>query len=352
MEKMTCLERFRATLAREKVDRVCVQTFSTALIMSRYSGLNVEDIRWNPKKAVEVGKKYMDFVGDDFYYNLDLMSPFKDCGIPLKEPATNHCSPKINYFENDEDIDSKDIPIDIMNPKETPWMNKGMFEKVELARESWGDKYLILGCSWGIFTTAGLLRGTEKLMMDLFVNEDLSFKLLKKSAKLVKDVQARFCEAGAHNIFNGDPSGSEDLISADTFKKYAFKPTKEIVDHLKSKYDFEAYGLHICGDTSNTCMLAPEMNIDYYSFDSHVPLAHYKEAIGDRIAILGNIPTVTTTMQGTVNNVMKAAEDCIKTGVVGGGYILGGACDAPMESPIENVRAFVKAAEKYTPLYQ
>ncbi len=347
MRRMTRLERFDATLAREELDRLCVMAFSTSLMIAKYSGLQVEDIRWDPKLATVAGHAWMKYGADDFYYNSELMAPTKDCGVELRERQNHHCSPKGFFFETPEDIESKEFPFDPTDPKKTPWMNKGLFDKVSLARENWGDEFIIQPGFWGIITQAGLLRGVEALMIDMMLEEDLVHKLVNKTEDLIQGIQQRLCEAGSHSIMNADPTGSEDLMDVDTYRKYLSDSNKRIVADVKENYDVK-YVLHICGDTAKTCQVAPEIGADIYSFDYQVPCAHYKKAIGDRCVILGNIPTNTVTMIKNVQEVISAARSCIEQGAEGGGYILGGACDVPIESPFENVRSIVEAAENYS----
>lgn len=347
MKEMTRIERFDATLAREELDRVCVMAFSTSLMIAKYSDLKVSDIRWDPKLATVAGHAWMKYGADDFYYNSELMAPLKDCGIPLIERDNHHSSPTDFFFNTPEDIEAKEFPMDPMDPKQTYWMNLGLFDKTRLAREKWGDDYIIQPGFWGIITQAGLLRGVEALMIDMMLEEDLVHKLVKKTEDLIQGIQSRLCEAGAHSIMNADPTGSEDLMDVETYRKFLSNSNKRIVSDVKTNYDVK-YVLHICGDTAKTCQVAPEIGVDIYSFDYQVPCSHYKRAIGDKCVILGNVPTNTVTMIKNVEEVIAAARLCIKQGAEGGGYILGGACDVPIESPFENVRSILEAAEKYS----
>lgn len=351
MKEMTRLERLEATIAREPLDRVCVDAFTTSLLVARYSNIHVGDMRWNPKLATKAGYDWMKYGVDDFYYNTDLKAPTKDCGIELREPLDNHCSPKTEFFNDAEAIESKEIPIDVMDPEQTPWMNKGMLEKQTLARELWGDEYIIQPGFWGVLTQAGVFRGVEELFMDMMLEEDLVRKVVKKTVPLVQGVACRYAEAGVHSVMNADPTGSNDLLDEATYRKFFFDGNKTVTDAIKSNYDI-FIKLHICGDTSQTCRVAPDMGVDFYSFDSQIPISHYKKEIGGRCAIMGNIPTMTVTMDGTVEKVMESARSCIEQGAKGGGYILGGACDAPVSSPFENLLAFKEAAIKYTQMYQ
>ena len=65
---------------------------------------------------------------------------------------------------------------------------------------------------------------------------------------------------------------------------------------------------------------------------------------GDRVAIVGNVHTVTELLQGTPEMVRASAQRCIDQAGAGGGFLLGSGCIVPRYTPLENVRAMVEVA--------
>ena len=73
-----------------------------------------------------------------------------------------------------------------------------------------------------------------------------------------------------------------------------------------------------------------------------------KEAVGDRMMILGNVPPVDVLKNGTIDDVIHSVQQClIKCSDSPMGYMLAVGCQIPVGTPIENLRAYVYAARRY-----
>jgi uroporphyrinogen decarboxylase len=78
-----------------------------------------------------------------------------------------------------------------------------------------------------------------------------------------------------------------------------------------------------------------------------VDLAEAKAAWGDKIFFKGNIDSVNTLLNGTLDDVMADARERVKVGMPGGGYILSSACSvAPRVEP-EKLMALAVVAQAY-----
>lgn len=72
-----------------------------------------------------------------------------------------------------------------------------------------------------------------------------------------------------------------------------------------------------------------------------------KRRFGNRIALKGNVDPFTVLRHGSPADVEKAVAHCIRDAAPGGGYVLGTADSTLVDTPFENIRAFVKAGRKY-----
>jgi uroporphyrinogen decarboxylase len=52
-------------------------------------------------------------------------------------------------------------------------------------------------------------------------------------------------------------------------------------------------------------------------------------------------------LNGTPEEVEGEGRRCIRSAAQGGGFILGSGCEVPRNTPPENLKAMVRAAEKY-----
>ena len=347
---MPSKERLDRTLRREKVDRVCMYEMDAYGLKARYSDLLMRDIRYEPKLAAQATVTLRRYTGMDISTCApEIRAPLKDAGVAMNEPDNGPSIPVGKIYATPEDVDAKEI-YDPFDPKQTPWTNLGIYDKVRLAREMLGDEEPLIGASTSVFTMAALLRGIEAFLMDTLLDENLASKIVAKTEPIVHASHSRSVEAGANVVELADPIASEDLVSHDMFRRYVFEPTKRIVD------DMHSYGVpvlsHICGNTRNTSRYMPELGMDMFSCDSTVDLAYYKEEIGDRVVIMGAVPTVTHLLNGTPETVLEASRQCIEKGAKSGGFILCPACEIPQASPWENIMAMMTAAERFTPIYQ
>ena len=81
------------------------------------------------------------------------------------------------------------------------------------------------------------------------------------------------------------------------------------------------------------------------SLDDQVDLADARAAVGDRVALIGNITPTATMVLGTPADVRANARECFAKGAGNPkGYILGLGCALPINTPPENVHALIDAA--------
>lgn len=98
--------------------------------------------------------------------------------------------------------------------------------------------------------------------------------------------------------------------------------------------------LHICGNTSAYLPYIADTGFDAFSIDAQVDPAFAKAIVGDKIAIVGGVPTITALLFGTPQKVREAAIDAIKKGV----DVLMPSCGIPPRTPTANFKALVEVA--------
>jgi [methyl-Co(III) methanol-specific corrinoid protein]:coenzyme M methyltransferase len=99
--------------------------------------------------------------------------------------------------------------------------------------------------------------------------------------------------------------------------------------------------LHICGNSAAYLPYLGETGFDAMSVDAQVDIAFAKAIVGNKIAIVGGVPTITALLFGTPQKVKEAAIDAIKKGV----DVLMPSCGIPPRTPTENFRAMVEVAK-------
>ena len=144
---------------------------------------------------------------------------------------------------------------------------------------------------------------------------------------------------GAHILFLADPSASSSLISAETYREFVLPAHRRLAKEISCPQI-----LHICGDSSKLLPYIKQSGIDCFSFDT-VPVWYCRQVIGNDMSILGSLDVIDLMPNGTPEQVYNRTRECILQGT----DIVGTACGVSYGTPLENLRAYVRAC-KETPI--
>lgn len=206
------------------------------------------------------------------------------------------------------------------------------------------------GC--GSLAMAAHLMGINEFVMELAVTEaeedTEKEKYIMEMMEVCTETLCRFAEAcvkaGASIVQDADSLASLDMISPAIYEKYALPFEKKFfrrLNLLKKDYSFATL-LHICGNNSRVAEKLADTGCDILEVDYKVDLSYYKEKIGDRVCLLGNINPAGNVMSGTAEDVREEAMTAIQKAAAGSRFILGSGCEIAVDAPLENVQALVK----------
>jgi [methyl-Co(III) methanol-specific corrinoid protein]:coenzyme M methyltransferase len=145
-------------------------------------------------------------------------------------------------------------------------------------------------------------------------------------------------DRGADAITLIDSEAGPDLIAPEMFQTS--------VSPLYRKFCREVKGmriLHMCGDA--TAILDPlaDAGFDGISIEEKVSVSVAKEIIGDRVRLIGNISPSDTLLTKEPEAVMIEATACLEDGI----DILAPGCGLAPHTPLENIKALLKARDIY-----
>lgn len=343
---MTQRERVEAVLNGERPDRVPVHDLSN-IVIAKMAGHHMKDLRFDANRSVSATLDFNRRSGSDFILGPCVESPamFMDLGLEISLPDDNYGNVMSSYFVTPEDVDSKEL-YDPLDPKESPYLRKGVTDKIALLNEKNDTGALTAGWSWGVMTTAGFTRGVETLLMDLLTEPELARKIIGKASRLVDGVMTLGLESGSDSAWLPDPTSSGTIISGDTYREFVADETKRLVKDWKTKYDVPVI-LHICGDTVPIMDAIPQLGVDCFSVDHAVDIAVAREKVGDRLTLMGNIHPIDVLWNGTPEDVARASAVCMEKAGKDGRYILSLGCEMPRDATMENIRAMLDAAERF-----
>jgi uroporphyrinogen decarboxylase len=195
------------------------------------------------------------------------------------------------------------------------------------------------------------LRGTENTVMDLMLLPELMSNLFKAYTEYsVSLINYVLSNTTLDSVGLGGSTTSMSVISPDLHRRFSLEFGKAVCASVR-KFKIPVQ-YHMCGKSRQALPITEEMGVD--GFDAlecpptgNVNLAEVKRIFGGRISLRGNVNSIHVMLNGTPEDVKNAVKACMDAAKAGGGYILGVGDQTPMDTPEENLYAFVEAGLKY-----
>ncbi len=236
-------------------------------------------------------------------------------------------------------------------PQEPPY-DDAYHEALKKSAEDIKSRDLIaVGSGGSIFEATWYLRGMDNLFADFILNEDLAAALLDKLTSFrIRSARAAGI-AGADMLGTGDDVGMQNrmLMSPDEWRKW-LKPrfasviaaAREHNPDIHVKYHSDGFiepiipdlieiGVTILNPVQPECMDPVKLKKQY----------------GDRLCLDGTIGIQTTMPFGTPDDVDREVKRMIETVGKGGGLIIAPTHVLEPEVPLDNIRAFLDAVDRY-----
>ena len=150
-------------------------------------------------------------------------------------------------------------------------------------------------------------------------------------------------------------SGTITLSNPELVRKYSLPTIKKVCRMAKQAGVLTM--LHSCGKSMALIdMLVNETELNCINPLEEPPmgdvnLAEVKKTYGSRIALMGNLHTIKVMLQGTVEDVERAAKKAIDDAGEGGGFLLSTGDQCGRDTPPENIHKLVEAARTYGRYY-
>ncbi|SRR6266568_1070298 len=341
-DRMTPKERHRAFREGKPLDRIPCNV-TVADHGAKLIGATSRDLFFHPDKIVEAqvaARKVFEIQGLISAPGLTGMAEAIGCDVVYPENSAPYIEKHV--VREFSDLERLEVP----DPTRSGRLHI-VLEAAEKLQAVLGDELPLSIGFTGPFTVAAQARGTEQFMRDLYRNPEFAHRLLRFAldSSLAFLKQAAKIEGADFNI--GDPTSSGSLISQKQFREFSYPYLKELVTAMKAA-NGQAPSIHICGNTRNIWSDVADAGLGSFSIDDKMDLREAKEAIGDRIALIGNVKPTETMFLGTPDDVEQDVKDCLsKAYDTPKGYVLALGCGLPHGSPPENIHALLNAARKF-----
>ncbi|MGD2078698.1 MAG: uroporphyrinogen decarboxylase family protein [Chloroflexota bacterium] len=228
-----------------------------------------------------------------------------------------------------------------------------LYTETERVLQAYQDEYWIVGVTvTTIFETAWALRGYEKTLMDLALNQDYIEQLFDIPFHYHLAAAKKLTELGVDMIWLGDDIGSQDrlLISPATWRRFLKPRMARLIGTLKDINPALKIAYHSDGDISPLIPELIEVGVDVLNpiQPRSMDPAAVKKTFGDNLCFWGTIDEQHTLPFGSPADVQREVLERLKTIGRGGGLIIGPTHHVQLDTPLANFWAMINAIKNAT----
>jgi uroporphyrinogen decarboxylase len=225
-----------------------------------------------------------------------------------------------------------------------------LFEQTDYALVAYRPKYN------GLFELCQVLRGTEKLLMDMALAPAFVEALFWKVGEVLKAFyRAQLDAVGAYIewVEMGDDLGGQNgpLISPKMYRQLLKPVHADLINAIKGHPAGVKVMYHTCGSIVPFIPDLIEIGIDILHpiqvAAKNMDPARIKADFGDRLCLLGGVDAQHTLRAGTPEQVAAEVQQRIHQMGQGGGYLLAPSHNIGDDVPLENILAFFAAARQH-----
>ena len=280
-----------------------------------------------------LAKLMEEFQPDGIFFMMDLTVEAEALGLEIG-------------FPEDDNPYVKEHPIkgpDELNSLENSWREVSgrmpVFTEVAdmMARELPGKRgsYVI-----GPLSLAGELVGVTDLCMKLIEEPDFAGSVIDFCARVVREYSRALINHGTDMIAVLEPTAV--LLSKRQFRRFALPHFEKLRSELSKPLIY-----HICGDTEHIVEPMGASGAYGLSLDSMVDLKAAAEIIPEDVFLIGNIDPVKVFLKSNEEEVERETSKLLERMKDVPNFILSSGCDIPLETPPENISAFVRTGRDY-----
>ena len=273
------------------------------------------------------------FCPDGIFPMMDLTIELEALGLELNFPQNAHPSVTKNSVKKREDLKSL----------KNNWHGISGRMKVFIeVMERIAKRYSIIkgGYVIGPFTLAGELMGARDIATKLMLEPELVFEFVNFSLKIISEYAKALFNTGADTIAVLEPLAV--ILSSRKYKEFSLHPFKKLVLNLNNI----PLILHICGNTNHLVKSMYNSGAIGLSLDSAINFEGLKKTIPTGIILMGNLDPVKVFLQSTPDEVTESTISLKESMKDVDNFILSSGCDIPINTPLENIEAFMKAGRE------
>ena len=341
--EMTPGERMAAYMQGEEVDCIPHSVLSAEDAMGVAWGFNKLDLYNDPNVRAAQLKKQFEKYGEA---SIPMGMNLRDLGVALGSEEI--VSPK-----DENHIGERFL---------TDYSKLSVMEEFEVSTNEWVQKKFhfgrevkkilpdlpMAGGITGPISAVVAMRPIELILRETRKCPEQVHRMLDLTVECnLKYIKACFEEFGIASWFIADPVTTTDILGPKQYQEFSKPYQKKLFDGI---YEITGQipGTHICGHTKGIWKDLADIGFKTFSVDNCESMSEFREMVGDKMFLMGNVSPVDIMHNGTIDDVIEGVKDSLRNGATNPcGYMLNTGCQVVMGTPEENIDAFYYAARKY-----
>ena len=209
---------------------------------------------------------------------------------------------------------------------------KVITDSIRILKKEFGDEVPIIGKTMGPWTLAYHVFGVETFLLGSVDNPDETAEALEKLCEFTYLFGEAQIDAGA-DVLTVPDHATGDLVSGQYYQKFL----QDIHTEMAERFSVPLI-LHICGRTVDRMPFIAETGMHAFHFDSKNSPQEAMDAVGDKIALVGNINNPETLYSKDTEDVKKEVFECLNAGV----QLIAPECAIPLKTKAENLIAITE----------
>jgi len=241
-------------------------------------------------------------------------------------------------------IDSLDLLREIKFDSDSRLLS--YVKTVELMKLNFPSNVKVGAYVSGSYTLAGLIIGAEEAGLMAARDPEKLKKICVFTTECIMKYTKLLLSAGADAICVLEPSGV--MLGPSHFENFSTMNVKRIVEICHQADSDCIY--HVCGNSMHLIDKMVKSGVDGLSLDSKdtgVDLGEVAKNIPEDVVIIGNLSPTKTIVYGTPKGVKEEVNALLAFMDVFPNYVLSTGCDLPLETPLDNVSAFMETGRNY-----
>jgi uroporphyrinogen decarboxylase len=346
---MTSKERIHAALSQQEPDKVPLDMWITPEIRDRLMAETGAQDPWEMRVALG-HDCLMAFVGLVASFYLSDEPRYVDpwgitwARVPYGSGQGSYTEMVGHPLAGDDALLASYHPPDPDEP--------GQYEEIAGLIARFGKTHSIVGgVSSSVFEGPWYLRGMDQFLQDMLINKDYAHALIDLVADFHLKAGLRLVAMGCDILLAGDDVGTQDrmLISPELFREFVKPRYGRLFGEYKRANPSLKIAAHICGYIEPVIDDLVEVGLDVLNPVQPLAMdpARLKKRYGKHLSFWGAVDDQKVMPFGSPAEVEAEVRLRIAQLAPGGGYILCPSHNIQPTTPMENVKAFYRAAERY-----